>query len=99
LVIETGRLGVTWTSISQDRQSLKGGPVISTVKPRVTLRPGGNPEAVPLIGLETYDPEAAIAVLESFLEQDAEEHRATLEFLMDAIDEDRPEGLKIFPGR
>jgi hypothetical protein len=74
-------------------------PTMSTVKPRVTLRPGGNPEAVPLIGLETYDPEAAIAVLESFLEQDAEEHRATLEFLMDAIDEDRPEGLKIFPGR
>jgi hypothetical protein len=54
---------------------------------------------VPLIGLETYDPEAAIAVLKSILEQDAEEHRATLQFLMDAIDEDRPEGLKIVPER
>ena len=54
---------------------------------------------MPLIGLETYDPEAAIAVLKSILEQDAEEHRATLQFLMDAIDEDRPEGLKIVPER
>ncbi len=72
---------------------------MSTVKPRVTLRPGGDPEAAPLIGLETYDPEAAIAVLKSFLEQDADEHRAMLEFLMDALDEGRPEGLKIFPDR
>jgi hypothetical protein len=72
---------------------------MSTAKPCVTLRPGGNPEAAPLFGLETCDPEAAIAVLESFLGQDAEEHRATLEFLMDAIDEDRPEGRKIFPER
>lgn len=72
---------------------------MSTVKPRVTLRPGANPADAPLVGLETYDPEAAIAVLQSFLEQDADEHRATLEFLMDALDEGRPEGLKIFPER
>lgn len=60
---------------------------------------GPETAAAPLIGLETYDPEAAIAVLESFLEQDADEHRAALELLMEALDEDRPEGLKIFPER
>ena len=60
---------------------------------------GPETATVPLIGLETYDPEAAIAVLESFLEQDADKHRAALEFLMEALDAERPEGLKIFPER
>ena len=70
---------------------------MSTVKPRVTLRPGGNPEAAPLIGLETYDPEAIIELLRSFREQDPEEHRATMEFLIEALNESRPEGFKMFP--
>ena len=71
---------------------------MSTVRPRVTLRPGGNPEAAPLIGLETYDPEAAIALLRSLREEgDAEEHRATMEFLIQALNESRPEGQKMFP--
>ena len=71
---------------------------MSTVKPRVTLRPGGNPEAVPLFGLETYDPEGAITLLRSLREEgDAEEQRATLEFLIKALNESRPEGLKMFP--
>jgi hypothetical protein len=70
---------------------------VSTVKPRVTLRPGGNPEAAPLIGLETYDPEAIIELLRSFREQDPEEHRATMEFLIEALNESRPEGFKMFP--
>ncbi len=58
---------------------------------------GPETAAAPLIGLETYDPEAVIKVLQSFLEQDAEEHRATLEFLMRALNEGRPEGHKMFP--
>ena len=70
---------------------------MSTVKSRVTLRPGGNPEAAPLIGLETYDPEAIIELLRSFREQDPEEHRATMEFLIEALNESRPEGFKMFP--
>ena len=72
---------------------------MSAAKPRVSLRPGGNPANAPLIGLEPYDPEAAIVLLQTFLQQDADEHRATLEFLMDALNEGRPEGLKIFPDR
>ena len=71
---------------------------MSTVKPRITLRPGGNPEAAPILGLETYDPGAAIELLRSLREEgDAEEQRATLEFLIEALNESRPEGLEMFP--
>ena len=71
---------------------------LSTVKPRLTLRPGGNPEAAPLIGLETYDPDAAIALLQTLEEGgDEEEQRATLEFLIKALNESRPEGFRLFP--
>lgn len=71
---------------------------MSTVKPRLTLRPGGKPEAAPLIGLETYDPEAAIEILRKLREEgDAEEQRATLEFLKQALNESRPKGFGVFP--
>ena len=63
------------------------------------LRPGKRFEDAPLIGLETYDPDAAIELLQSFLEQDAEEHCRTLEYLMEALDEGRPEGQKLFPDK
>ena len=71
---------------------------MSTVKPRVTLRPGDDPEAAPLIGLETYDPEAAIDVLRRLREEgDVEEQRATLEFLKQTLNESRPKGFGVFP--
>lgn len=71
---------------------------MSMVKPRLTLRPGGNPEAAPLIGLETHDPEAAIALLQSLEEEgDKEEQQVTLEFLIQALNESRPDRLKMFP--
>ena len=58
---------------------------------------GPDTAAAPLIGLETYDPSAAIELLQSLREGDADEQRATLEFLMQALNEGRSEGLKIFP--
>jgi hypothetical protein len=58
---------------------------------------GPGTAAAPLIGLETYDPSAAIELLQSLREGDADEQRATLEYLMQALDEGRSEGLKIFP--
>jgi myo-inositol catabolism protein IolC len=70
---------------------------MSKVRELPKLRPGKRFEDAPLIGLETYDPEAVIELLDSFLEQDAEEHRKTLEFLIEALNEGRPEGQKIFP--
>jgi hypothetical protein len=71
---------------------------MSTEKLRVTLRPGGNPANAPLIGLETYDPEAAIEVLCRLREEgDADEQRATLEFLKQALNESRPKGFGVFP--
>jgi hypothetical protein len=71
---------------------------MSAVKPRVTLRPGANPANAPLIGLETYDPEAAIELLRSLREEgDAEEQRETLEFLKQALNESRPKGFGVFP--
>ena len=60
---------------------------------------GPDTAAAPLIGLESYDPSAAIELLQSLREGDADEQRATLEYLMQALDEGRPEGLKIFPGK
>jgi hypothetical protein len=56
-------------------------------------------EDAPLLGLETYDPALAIEMLQSFLEEDAEENRQTLEFLMEALNEGRPEDQKIFPDK
>ena len=53
--------------------------------------------AAPLIGLETYDPSAAIGFLQALREGNADEQRATLQYLMQTLDEGRPEGLKIFP--
>jgi hypothetical protein len=71
---------------------------MSKVRELPKLRPGKRFEDAPLIGLETYDPEAAIAFLRSLREEgDAEEQRAELEFLMQALDEGRPEGQKLFP--
>ncbi len=69
---------------------------MSTVKPRVSLRPGANPPNAPLVNLETSDPDAVIE-LRSFREEDPEEHRRTLEFLIEALNEGRPEGRKILP--
>ncbi len=40
---------------------------------------------------------AAIAVLRSFREGDAEEQRETGEYLLRALDEDRPAHRKLFP--
>ena len=37
-----------------------------------------------------------IQVLDSFLEEDAEEQRETWEYLKRVLDEDRPEGRKLF---
>lgn len=71
---------------------------MSKMRERPKLRPGKRFEDAPLIGLETYDPEAAIEFLRSLREEgDVEEQRATLEFLMEALDEGRPEELKHFP--
>jgi len=70
---------------------------MSTVKPRVTLRPGGDPAYAPLVNLETYDPDAIVELLRSFREEDSEEHRRTLEFLIEALNGGRPEGRKMFP--
>jgi hypothetical protein len=39
---------------------------------------------------------AAIAVLDSFLLEDADEQAESLAYLMQALDEDRPEGQKLF---
>jgi hypothetical protein len=49
--------------------------------------------------LESYDPSAAIELLQSLREGDADEQRATLEYLMQALDEGRSEGFKIFPDK
>jgi hypothetical protein len=70
---------------------------MSTVRDRVTLRPGARAEDAPLVGLETYDAALAVELLQSLRAGDAEEQRATLEFLMQALDEGRPEGQKLFP--
>ncbi|MGH2615904.1 MAG: hypothetical protein ACRDJC_11735 [Thermomicrobiales bacterium] len=71
---------------------------MARVRELATLRPGGNPANAPLIGLETYDPEAIIKLLRSIREDgDVEEQRVTLKFLMQALNEGRPEGQKIFP--
>ncbi len=43
-----------------------------------------------------YDPAAMIALLDSFDEGDADEQRETLEYLMVAIDRDRPGQRSIF---
>jgi hypothetical protein len=58
---------------------------------------GPDTAAAPLIGLETYDPSAAIELFHSLREGDVDEQRATLEYLMQALDEGRSESLKIFP--
>ena len=69
---------------------------MSTVKPRVTLRPGADPANAPLVNLETYDPDAIIELLRSFREQDTEDQRRTLEFLIEALNEGRSEDFKTF---
>lgn len=70
---------------------------MSTVKPRVTLRPGANPANAPLVNLETYNPEAIIELLRSFREEDPEDQRRTLQFLIEAFNAGRPDDLKKFP--
>jgi hypothetical protein len=57
---------------------------------------GPDTAAAPLIGLETYDPSAAIELLQSLREGNADEQRATLEYLMQALDQGRPEGQRVF---
>ena len=51
----------------------------------------------PLVGLENFSPELAIEALRSFREGDADEQRATHEFLIEALDEGRPKGHNLFP--
>lgn len=43
-----------------------------------------------------YDPTAALATLDSFLEQDESEHKETLAVLRTALDKDRPGQRRIF---
>lgn len=43
-----------------------------------------------------YDPAAAIAVLDSFMEQDEAEHKDTMAILRRALDEDRPGQRRLF---
>lgn len=43
-----------------------------------------------------YDPIGALAVLDSFMEQDEAEHRDTLAILRLALDEDRPGQRRLF---
>ena len=59
----------------------------------VAIEAGWNPNLKPY----AYDPNAAIELLQSLRTGDADEQRATLEYLMQALDEGRSEGLKIFP--
>ena len=62
------------------------------------LKPDARFEDAPLLGLETYDPEAAIELIRSLREEgDVEEQRATFEFLKEALNAARPEGQKVFP--
>lgn len=71
---------------------------MSTVRELPRLRPGARFEDAPLLGLETYDPEAAIEFIRSLLEEgDVEEQRATFEFLKEALNAGRPQGQKVFP--
>ncbi len=44
----------------------------------------------------SYNPGAALAVLDSFLEQDETEHKETLAVLRHALDEDRPGQRSVF---
>ncbi len=44
-----------------------------------------------------WDPRPAIEALNRFMEEDEEEQRETWEYLKKALDEDRPEGAKLFP--
>ena len=70
---------------------------MSNVRGPRPLVNGPDTAAAPLIGLESYDPSGAIELLQSLREGDADEQRATLDYLMQALDEGRSEGLKIFP--
>jgi hypothetical protein len=47
--------------------------------------------------LPATNPESAIALLQSWCEEDAEEQRETWEFLKTALDEDRLSDRKLFP--
>ena len=48
---------------------------------------------------EKFRPEAVLAMLRSFREGDPQEQERSLTELMQALDEDRPEGRKLFPVR
>lgn len=54
--------------------------------------PDGAQQNVSGIVLPPFDPERAIAVLESFYEGDAEEQRETFEHLKQALNEERAAG-------
>lgn len=43
------------------------------------------------------DPAALAALLDEWMQGDAEEQRETFEALRKGLDEDRPEGYKLFP--
>ena len=54
-------------------------------------------ESATEIELPATDAESAIALLQSWCEEDAEEQRETWEFLKTALDEDRLSDRKLFP--
>ena len=48
--------------------------------------------------MQQKDPGALVALLDSWTnEGDADEQQETLEYLIRALDENRPEGYKLFP--
>ena len=90
----------------------RGQDPATVVRSLVDEAAAGVPETQTLAGVESppladgvnvtepekqpYDPQAAAAVLRSFLEQDEQEHRETLELLMRVVDEDRPGQRRVF---
>jgi hypothetical protein len=50
-------------------------------------------------GRGSFRPETALEVIRSFREGDPQEQEKSLRELMHALDEDRPEGQKLFPER
>jgi hypothetical protein len=52
---------------------------------------------VPVLLSRNPDPKYVAAVLDEWMDGDAEEQRETFELLQRSLDEDRPEGIKLFP--
>ena len=53
-------------------------------------------QATPLLLIRQPDPQLILAVLEEFMQGDEAEQRETFELLKRSIDENRPEGYKLF---